>query len=190
MNYNLVFINHDSARMDQFMKDKEEIMKRFSEILDERYLNLTKTGNFSTTEIGKETGKMILEFDIKKKFTVEKKMNSLFGSSSPSSSYSSSPSLSSSHSPSYSSPSSSCDLSLSIPPVPSVPSAPSSPSYARSCDLSLSLPLYEVSSSVASAASTARSSYEYLNTDGSVSYRSSKGTLKNMYNNFGKIFDM
>lgn len=140
--------------MDQYLKDKEEIMKRFSEILDERYLNLTKTGNFSTTEIGKETGKMILEFNIKKKFIVEKKMNSLFGNSS---------------------------------------------STARSTDSSLSVPLLEVSSSTASAASTARSSYEYLNTsrqtefldnDGSISYRSSKGTLKNMYNNFGTIFDM
>jgi hypothetical protein len=180
----------------QYLKDKEEIMKRFSEILDESYLNLIKTGKFVTTEIGKETGKMIHEFGIKKKFTAEKKKNSLFGSSSPSYVRSSDLSLSLPPVPSVpSAPSSpsyvrSCDLSLSLPPVPSVPSAPSSPSYARSCDLSLSLPLYEVSSSVASAASTARSSCESSVNNGSVSYRSSKGALKNLYNNIGTIFAM
>ncbi len=69
--------------MDHYTEDKEAIMNRISDLLDERYLNLKETGKFAPSDIGREIGKIIGEYNIKKKFKnklkVDKQMDSLFG---------------------------------------------------------------------------------------------------------------
>jgi len=58
--------------MNQFMEDKNEIMNEISKLLDNRYLNLAETGRFSSSDIGKEIGKIIASYNIKKKFQKNK----------------------------------------------------------------------------------------------------------------------
>jgi len=54
------------------MEDKNEIMDEISKLLDDRYLNLRETGRFSSSDIGKEIGKIIAGYNIKKKFQKNK----------------------------------------------------------------------------------------------------------------------
>lgn len=54
--------------MDQYTHDREEIIERFSKLLDEKYMNLKETGKFAPSDIGKEIGKIIGEYNIKKKY--------------------------------------------------------------------------------------------------------------------------
>jgi hypothetical protein len=69
--------------MDHYTEDKEAIMSRISDLLDEKYSNLKETGNFAPSDIGREIGKIIGEYNIKKKFKnklkIDKQMDSLFG---------------------------------------------------------------------------------------------------------------